>query len=294
MSGFPVTYAERIKTLPPYLFAAIDDMKQQAVARGVDIINLGVGDPDLPTPAPIIKRLQEAAADPAHHQYPSYDGMLSFRTAVANWYRKRFHVTADPKSEVLTLIGSKEGIGHVPMAFVDPGDVVLVPSPGYPVYPVAASFAGGRAYEMPLLKQRGFLPDLDAVPRDILKQAKLMYLNSPNNPTSVIADVTFFQRVVDFAKEHHVIVCHDAAYSEIFYDGAAPAEFSGSRRSHGRGHRMSLPVQDVQHDGMAPWVCGGAGKRSSRDWARSKATWIPESFRRFKRRASRHWNWTIN
>ena len=225
MSGFPVTYAERIKTLPPYLFAAIDDMKQQAVARGVDIINLGVGDPDLPTPAPIIERLQEAAADPAHHQYPSYDGMLSFRTAVANWYKKRFHVTADPKSEVLTLIGSKEGIGHVPMAFIDPGDVVLVPSPGYPVYPVAASFAGGRAYEMPLLKQRGFLPDLDAVPRDILKQAKLMYLNSPNNPTSVIADVTFFQRVVDFAKEHHVIVCHDAAYSEIFYDGQRPPSF---------------------------------------------------------------------
>ena len=225
MSGFPVTYAERVKTLPPYLFAAIDDMKQQAMARGVDIINLGVGDPDLPTPAPIIERLREAAADPAHHQYPSYDGMLSFRTAVANWYKKRFHVTADPTSEVLTLIGSKEGIAHVPMAFVDPGDVVLVPSPGYPVYPVAAGFAGGTAYEMPMVKQHGFLPDLDAVPQDVLKRAKLMYVNSPNNPTSVIADVTFFQRVVDFAKEHHVIVCHDAAYSEIFYDGQRPPSF---------------------------------------------------------------------
>lgn len=225
MSGFPVTYAERIKTLPPYLFAAIDDMKQRAMARGVDIINLGIGDPDLPTPAPIIERLREAAADPAHHQYPSYDGMLSFRTAVANWYKKRFHVTADPTSEVLTLIGSKEGIAHVPMAFIDPGDVVLVPSPGYPVYPVAAGFAEGTAYEMPLVKQHGFLPDLDAVPQDVLKRAKLMYLNSPNNPTSVIADVTFFQRVVDFAKAHHVIVCHDAAYSEIFYDGQRPPSF---------------------------------------------------------------------
>ncbi len=225
MSGFPVTYAERIKTLPPYLFAAIDDMKQRAMARGVDIINLGVGDPDLPTPAPIIERLREAAADPAHHQYPSYDGMLSFRTAVANWYKKRFHVTADPTSEVLTLIGSKEGIAHVPMAFIDPGDVVLVPSPGYPVYPVAAGFAGGTTYEMPLVKQHGFLPDLDAVPQNVLKRAKLMYLNSPNNPTSVIADVTFFQRVVDFAKAHHVIVCHDAAYSEIFYDGQRPPSF---------------------------------------------------------------------
>lgn len=225
MSGFPVTYAERVKTLPPYLFAAIDDMKQRAMARGVDIINLGVGDPDLPTPAPIIERLREAAADPAHHQYPSYDGMLSFRTAVATWYKKRFHVTVDPTSEVLTLIGSKEGIAHVPMAFIDPGDVVLVPSPGYPVYPVAAGFAGGTVYEMPLVKQHGFLPDLDAVPQDVLKRAKLMYVNSPNNPTSVIADVTFFQRVVDCAKEHHVIVCHDAAYSEIFYDGQRPPSF---------------------------------------------------------------------
>ena len=225
MSGFPVTYAERVKTLPPYLFAAIDDMKQRAMARGVDIINLGVGDPDLPTPAPIIERLREAAADPAHHQYPSYDGMISFRTAVATWYKKRFHVTVDPTSEVLTLIGSKEGIAHVPMAFIDPGDVVLVPSPGYPVYPVAAGFAGGTAYEMPLVKQYGFLPDLDAVPQDVLKRAKLMYVNSPNNPTSVIADVTFFQRVVDCAKEHHVIVCHDAAYSEIFYDGQRPPSF---------------------------------------------------------------------
>lgn len=225
MSGFPVTYAERVKTLPPYLFAAIDDMKQRAMARGVDIINLGVGDPDLPTPAPIIERLREAAADPAHHQYPSYDGMISFRTAVATWYKKRFHVTVDPMSEVLTLIGSKEGIAHVPMAFIDPGDVVLVPSPGYPVYPVATGFAGGTVYEMPLVKQHGFLPDLDAVPQDILKRAKLMYVNSPNNPTSVIADVTFFQRVVDCAKEHHVIVCHDAAYSEIFYDGQRPPSF---------------------------------------------------------------------
>ena len=136
MGGFPITYAERIQKLPPYLFAAIDEMKQKAMARGVDIINLGIGDPDLPTPAPIIDRLKQAAADPKHHQYPSYDGMLSFRTAVSRWYKKRFEVTADPATEVLTLIGSKEGIGHVPLAFIDPGDIVLVPSPGYPVYPV--------------------------------------------------------------------------------------------------------------------------------------------------------------
>ncbi len=225
MSGFPITYAERIKTLPPYLFAAIDEMKQRAMARGVDIINLGIGDPDLPTPAPILQRMQKAVTDPQHHQYPSSSGMLSFRTAVADWYKRRFNVDVDPKSEVVTLIGSKEGIGHVPMAFIDPGDVVLVPSPGYPVYPVAASFAGGTAHAMPLLKRNGFLPDLNAVPPDVAQKAKLMFLNSPNNPTSVIADTAFFQRVVAFAKERHVIVCHDAAYSEIFYDGRRPPSF---------------------------------------------------------------------
>ncbi len=225
MSGVPITYAERIRTLPPYLFAAIDEMKQQAIARGVDIINLGIGDPDLPTPDPIVERMQQAVTDPQHHQYPSSSGMLSFRTAVAGWYQRRFNVTVDPKSEVVTLIGSKEGIGHVPMAFIDPGDVVLVPSPGYPVYPVAASFAGGVAHEMPLLKQNGFLPDLDAIPPDVARNAKLMFLNSPNNPTSVMADTAFFSRVIAFAKEHHVIVCHDAAYSEIFYDGLRPSSF---------------------------------------------------------------------
>ena len=225
MSGVPITYAERIKTLPPYLFAAIDEMKQQAIARGVDIINLGIGDPDLPTPEPILQRMQKAVTDPQHHQYPSSSGMLSFRTAVAGWYKRRFNVTVDPKSEVVTLIGSKEGIGHVPMAFIDPGDVVLVPSPGYPVYPVAASFAGGTAHEMPLLKRNGFLPDLDAIPPDVARNAKLMFLNSPNNPTSVIADTAFFARVIAFAKEHYVIVCHDAAYSEIFYDGHRPSSF---------------------------------------------------------------------
>ena len=225
MSKFPITSAKRIQTLPPYLFAALDEMKQQAVARGVDIINLGIGDPDLPTPEPIIARLQEAVTDARHHQYPSSNGMLSFRTAVADWYKRRFHVTADPASEVVTLIGSKEGIGHVPMAFVNPGDVVLVPSPGYPVYPVATGFAGGTVYEMPLVKHNGFLPDFEAIPAHVAGKARLMFLNSPNNPTSVIADAAFFKRAIDFAKQHHVIVCHDAAYSEIFYDGKRPLSF---------------------------------------------------------------------
>lgn len=225
MAGFPIQYAERIRTLPPYLFAAIDDMKRKAIERGMDIINLGIGDPDLPTPGPIIETLRRAAGDPRHHQYPSYDGMLSFRTAVAEWYRRRFGVALDPTSEVLTLIGSKEGIGHIPLAFLDPGDVVLVPSPGYPVYPVATSFAGGTSYFMPLVKQNGFLPDLDVIPKDVAQKAKLMFLNSPNNPTSVVAGKEFFKKVVGFAREHQIIVCHDAAYSEIYYDGQRPASF---------------------------------------------------------------------
>lgn len=225
MATFPIEPAGRIKALPPYLFAAIDEMKQKALARGMDIINLGIGDPDLPTPPSIIKRLQDAALDPRNHQYPSYEGLLSFRQAAADWYLRRFGVTLDPVSEVLALIGSKEGIGHVPLAFVDPGDIVLVPSPGYPVYPVGTGFAGGVPCVMPLLKRNGFLPDLRAIPKDVARRAKLMFLNSPNNPTSAVADKEFFTRVVAFASEHQIIVCHDAAYSEIFFDGRRPASF---------------------------------------------------------------------
>ena len=225
MAGFPIEVATRIKTLPPYLFASIDKMKQAAIARGVDIINLGIGDPDLPTPAPIIESLTQAAKNPKHHQYPSYEGMLSFRKAVAEWYQRRFGVKLDAADEVLTLIGSKEGIGHIHLAFVDPGDVVLVPSPGYPVYPVGTSFCGGVSHLMPLTKANGFLPDLNAIPKEVARKAKLIWLNSPNNPTSVVMTKEYFKRVVAFAQEHQIIVCHDAAYSEIYYDGQRPASF---------------------------------------------------------------------
>jgi len=225
MAGFPIEPAGRIRALPPYLFAAIDEMKKKAIARGADIINLGIGDPDLPTPAPIVERMRQEAGNPRHHQYPSYEGMLSFRQAVADWYKRRFGALLDPANEVLALIGSKEGIGHVPLAFVDPGDIVLVPSPGYPVYPVGTAFAGGTPYIMPLTKANHFLPDLRAIPRDVARKAKLMFLNYPNNPTSVTAGKDFFTRVVEFANEHRIIVCHDAAYSEIYYDGRRPASF---------------------------------------------------------------------
>ncbi|MGH7792915.1 MAG: LL-diaminopimelate aminotransferase, partial [Thermodesulfobacteriota bacterium] len=166
-----------------------------------------------------------AAEDPSNHRYPSYEGMLSFREAAANWYKERFGVKVDPKTEVVTLIGSKEGIAHTPLAFVNPGDVVLVPDPGYPVYSVAASFAGAVSYQMPLLKENDFLPDLDAIPEEIRKKAKLMFINYPNNPTSAVTEKDFFEEVVDFASRHNILVCHDAAYTEVAFDGFSPPSF---------------------------------------------------------------------
>ncbi len=216
------TQAKRLQALPPYLFAELDRMKQEQVKKGVDIISLGIGDPDLPTPPHIIQALARAAADPANHQYPSYEGMLSFRKAAADWYRVRFGVTLDPATEVLGLIGSKEGIGHFPLAFVDPGDVVLVPDPAYPVYQAGTIFAGGVPYAMPLTRASGFLPDLGAIPVDVMRRAKVLWLNYPNNPTGAVAPREFLARAVDFARTHRLILAHDAPYSEMAYDGYRP------------------------------------------------------------------------
>ncbi len=212
-------YADRIKNLPPYLFAAIDKAKQEARARGVDVIDLSVGDPDLPTPAHIVEALRQAAEDTSNHQYPSYEGKLTFRTAVADWYKRTFNVDLDPRNEVLTLIGSKEGIAHAPLAFINPGDVALIPDPAYPVYRTATAFAGGEPVVMPLLKENKFLPDLEAIPSEVARRAKIMFLNYPNNPIGATADRSFFQELVDFAREYNIIVMHDNPYSEIYYDG---------------------------------------------------------------------------
>jgi len=217
--------ADRLKQLPPYLFAELDRKKEEVRARGIDVIDLGVGDPDQPTPDHIIESLCRAAHEPRYHRYPSYSGMNDFRKAVAAWYRKRCAVELDPVKEVVSLIGSKEGIAHIPLAFINPGDVVLVPSPAYPVYKIATMFAGGIPYEMPLLKENGFLPDLDAIPAEILKRAKMIFLNYPNNPTAATATPEFFARVVDFALKHGIMVCHDFAYSEMTYDGYVPPSF---------------------------------------------------------------------
>jgi LL-diaminopimelate aminotransferase len=212
-------YADRISHLPPYLFAAIDRAKKEARAKGVDVIDLSVGDPDLPTPAHIVEALGRAALDTSNHQYPSYEGKLTFRKAVADWYKQTFNVDLDPMKEVLTLIGSKEGIAHAPLAFLNPGDMALVPDPAYPVYSTATAFAGGVPKIMPLLPENRFLPDLDAIDPAVARKAKLMFLNYPNNPIGASADNSFFKKLIDYARDYDIIVMHDNPYSEIYFEG---------------------------------------------------------------------------
>jgi len=210
--------AQRIRELPPYLFARIDELKQEQKARGVDVIDLGIGDPDLPTPPHIVEALQRAAENPAYHRYPSYVGMLEARRACAAFYAQRFGVTLDPGSEVLTLIGSKEGIAHLPLALVNPGDLVLCPDPGYPVYATGTRFAGGEVYPLPLRRENGFLPNLLAIPGEVARRAKVMWVNYPNNPTAAVAPRGFYQELVAFAREHDIVLASDLAYSEVYFD----------------------------------------------------------------------------
>ena len=209
--------AKRIESLPPYLFAELDKKLTAKRAQGVDVISLGVGDPDRPTPEHVVRAMQEAVADPATHQYPSYYGSLEFRRAVAAWYLRRFGVELDPEGEILALIGSKEGLGHLSFAFIDPGDEALVPDPGYPVYGISTLLAGGTPVSLPMSAESGFLPVLD--PGLVNERTKLLWLNFPSNPTAAVADLDTFERAVGFAKEHGLLLAHDAAYSEITYDG---------------------------------------------------------------------------
>lgn len=220
-----IEFADRLKQLPPYLFKEIDRIKEEVKARGVDIIDLGVGDPDLPTPDFIVAALQRAVQDPSTHRYPSYSGMNDFREAVARWYQRRFGVSLDPEREVVTLIGSKEGIAHLPLAFNNPGDLNLATSPAYPVYHIGTMFAGARTYFLPLLQENNFLPDLTQVSGEVARQAKLLFFNYPNNPTAAVADPAFFAQVVEFCREHQIIAVHDAAYTEMAYDGYRPPSF---------------------------------------------------------------------
>ncbi len=220
-----IELAERLKKLPPYLFAEIDRVKRELIRAGRDVIDLGVGDPDLPTPPHIVDALHRAALDPENHRYALDLGMPVLRQAIAEWYAHRFGVALDPATEVLPLIGSKEGIGHIPFAFVNPGDAVLVPDPGYPVYQATTILAGGEPRYMPLKEEHGFLPDLDRIPRDICRASTLMFINYPNNPTAAVCGKEFFTSVVEFARRHGVIICHDAAYTELAFDGLRSPSF---------------------------------------------------------------------
>lgn len=252
-----IEQADRLKALPPYLFAELDRMKAQVAAKGIDIISLGVGDPDLPTPPHIVERLQEAALNPRNHQYPSYEGMPSFREAVARWYADRFGVGLDPDREIVSLIGSKEGIAHAPLAFVNPGDVVLCPDPGYPVYSIATLFAGGRVHLMPLQEENRFLPDLSALPADVTSKSRILFLNYPNNPTSAVATREFFKDVVAFAEKHNIIVCHDAAYTEVYYEGEAPPSFLETPGAMDVGVEFHSLSKTYNMTGWRiGWVCG--------------------------------------
>jgi LL-diaminopimelate aminotransferase len=217
--------AERIRLLPRYLFAEIDKKVKAAQEKGIDVIKLGIGDPDSPTPDYIVKRMQEEVARPTNHTYPPDEGLKEFREAVAGYYLRRHGVELDPQKEIVPLIGSKEGIAHISFCFTNPGDVNLIPDPGYPVYGIGTLFAGGIPQIMPLLKEKSFLPDLQSVPVEAARRAKLLFLNYPNNPTGAVATREFFKEVVAFAREYNLIVCHDAAYNELAFDDYRPISF---------------------------------------------------------------------
>jgi len=217
--------AKRLNKLPPYLFVEINQKIAELQAKGKDIINFGIGDPDLPTPSHIIESLCQAARDPVNHRYPETGGLPELRQAIAEWYERRFGVTLNPAKEVLPLIGSKEGVGHMALCFIEPGDLALVPDPGYPPFSLSTILAGGEPYFMPLKEANDFLPDFKAIPSEIADKAKLMWLNYPNNPTGAIASLDFFERAFHFAQQHDLVICHDTPYTEVAFDGYKPPSF---------------------------------------------------------------------
>ena len=224
--------AQRVQQLPPYLFARISQLIAEKRAAGVDVISLGIGDPDLPTPPHILDALKAAADVPANHRYPESDGLPEFRRSIARWYQSRHGVTLDPDKEIVPLIGSKEGIGHFPLCLIDPGDVSLITDPGYPVYEIGTMFAGGVTVKLPLAEEDGWLPRLDDIPADVASRAKILWLNYPNNPTGAVADRAFFEHAIAWARQHDVVIAHDLAYADVTYDGYVPMsilEVDGAR-----------------------------------------------------------------
>ncbi len=252
--------AKRLQVLPPYLFAEIDRKKKAAIAAGRPILNLGIGDPDRPTPQFIVDALAKFANDPKTHQYALDEGDPGLRQAIATWFKGRFGVELDPKREILPTIGSKEAIAHFPLAVCNPGDVVLVPEPGYPPYRSSSIFAGAEPHLMPLLEKNNFLPDLAAIPAAVLKKAKLIFVNYPNNPTSACASREFYVELVAFAKKHDLIIASDAAYTEVFYDEAdrplSLLEIPGARDVTIEFHSFSKPFNMTGW--RLGWACGNA------------------------------------
>jgi LL-diaminopimelate aminotransferase len=211
--------SNRVAQIPPYLFAEINKKKAALIKSGVDVIDLGIGDPDIPTPEHIVEKLIEEMQDPQNLKYPSFIGCAEFRQAVADFYKRQFDVNLDPETEVLTLIGSKEGIAHLIPSLIDPGDFVLIPDPSYPVYRMATTLANGQFYNMPLTLENHYQPEFHLIPEEITQRAKLMFLNYPGNPTTATVDLEFFQRAVSFAQKNQIPIAHDAAYNMVTFDG---------------------------------------------------------------------------
>ena len=218
-------FSERMNRVPPYLFVQISRKIAEKKAQGIEVISFGIGDPDIPTPDYVIDALGEASQDAPNHRYPESEGLPEFREGVADWYLRRFGVKLDSEKEVISLIGAKEGIGHVAFCFLDAGDVALVPDPGYPVYAMGTLFAGGESYMLPLTHENDWLPDLDAIPDDVAGKAKLLWLNYPNNPTGAVANLEYYRKAIEFAEKHDIAIMHDACYTEVAYDGYRPPSF---------------------------------------------------------------------
>ncbi|HVF53756.1 MAG TPA: LL-diaminopimelate aminotransferase [Actinomycetota bacterium] len=249
--------AGRIEKLPPYLFAEIDRKVAEARAAGADIISFGVGDPDLPTPPHVVEALADAARDASTHRYPSYTGMPAFRSSIAGWYGQRFGVDLDPDTEVQPLVGSKEGIFHLPVAFIDPGDVALIPDPGYPVYETGTILAGGVPHLLPLRAENDFHPDLASIPGDVLEKARVLWLNYPSNPTSATTTLEFLTEAVEFCIAHDLLLAHDAAYTEITFDGyVAPSVLEAPRARECAVEFHSLSKTYNMTGWRIGWVCG--------------------------------------
>ena len=247
----------RIKRLPPYVFNTINDLKQEARRRGEDIVDFSMGNPDMATPAPIVEKLVEAVQKPQNHRYSVSRGIYKLRVAISDWYQRRYGVSIDADDEAIVTIGSKEGLAHLVLAMIDPGDVVLCPSPTYPIHQYSVVIAGGDLRSIPLVSSEGFMEHLEEAIKQTWPRPKLLILNFPHNPTTEVVDIEFFERIVSFAKAHEILVIHDLAYADLTFDGYEPPELPPGARGQGRGGGVLHHVQELQHAGLAGGLRGG-------------------------------------